>query len=108
VSRSGQAPGSETDEASGREKSGEGERNGEENGDESSIGGRCQKGVITWRQTDSIVNPELEPAVQHHAQGADMGPGPYSHSREAHRRDAHRLLRSVLAPRDDLPETGCA
>ena len=72
--RSGQAPGSETDEA--RERSAaKGRETGEENADRSSVGGRCQKGVITWRQTDSIVNPELEAALQYHEQGADIGLG---------------------------------
>lgn len=46
---SGQAPGSETDEAR------EGERK-----EAGSAGGRCQKGAITWRHTDSIVHPELQ------------------------------------------------
>lgn len=42
---------------------------------ERSVGGRCQKGVITWRQTDSIVHPELEPAVQYRAHRAVTGLG---------------------------------
>lgn len=82
------------------------------NGDVSGVGGRCQKGAITWRQTDSIVNPELEPALQYHAQGADIGRGTCSHRQEAHRRDAqsprdaHLFLRSVLTSQDDVPESG--
>lgn len=84
----------------------------DKNGDVSSVGGRCQKGVITWRQTDSIVNPELEPALQYHAQGADISLGTYAHRQEAHRRDAqsprdaHLLLRSVFTSQDDVPESG--
>lgn len=97
-----------------REKRGKGERNREENGDGSSVGGRCQKGVITWRQTDSIVNPEPEAALQYHAQGADIGLGTDSHGQEAHRReaqsprDAHLFLSCVFTSQDDLPETECS
>lgn len=75
---SGQAPGSETNEARERDaqRASEGGREASEGiAVERSVGGRCQKGVITWRQTDSIFRPELEPAVQYHTHGAVTGLG---------------------------------
>lgn len=99
---SGQAPGSETDETRER-RVGKGERNRPQNRD----GGSCQRGVIVWRQTDSIVNVELEQATQYHAQGADIGLGMYSNRQEAHRRDA-QSPKDVFTSQDALLETGCS
>lgn len=84
-----------------REKRSEGERNGQENGDGSSVGGRCQKGVITRRQTDSIVKPELEPA-----QGADTGHWCAHAQTHTQSRNSHK--RSPVTQRCPSPPRICA
>lgn len=95
----------------GTRECGEGERRGQWNGN----GGRCQKGVMTWRQTDSIVNMELGAAVHYHRTWSRQWPGcALTHRQKAHirdgqsPRDAHHLLKSVFASQDALLEAGCS
>lgn len=81
------------------------------NSDVSVVGGRCQKCVITWGWTDSIVEHELQPALQYPAQGAAIGLGTYSQAGSP-RRDAQspkhtrHLLRSVFTSQDDVSDAG--
>lgn len=70
-----------------REKSSEGERNKQQYGDESGAGGRCQKGVITWRQTDSVARRDVGAASPNHAQRVWL----------AHNRTARKLTQQKLS-----------
>lgn len=89
-------------------RKGEREEQGREWGIDVALVAGVRKGVITWRQTDSIVNPKLEVALQYHAQGADIGLGTCSQKRCP-------VTQRCLSPpqlcvhfKADLLQTGCS